>query len=129
MIDVKRIIEKYKNSVKITDGQDKDAVFISFPFFFPNSDDSIAIRVTNADNGLPILSDCHVTCDYLEINGIDIEDYRDRLEVIMKRYGLILDGNVFRMTVPSDDDLYVEIYLGYFVQALTLIANISLLTE
>ena len=126
MIDVERILDDYRNDTTVRYGNSDDSVFITLPFFHTKTDESVAIKVTEQQDGLPVLSDCHTTIDYLEERGVEPDDYSERLEQILKRFGLRRDGNVFRMTVPSADDTYIKLYLGYFIQAISIIANIDI---
>lgn len=123
-LDIKKIMERYVQKVEYSEST--NSYFIFIPYFFLGSDEGIAIKVSFDEQGLPIFSDCHTTLDYLEYEDVDIDEYRDRLERILKRYGMILDGNVFRLKVGTDDEFNVQVCLGFFIQALTLIANIAL---
>ena len=124
MIDVKKMLDLYRKNTTVQYGN--DCIFIALPFFHTKSDESILIKVCENEDGLPVFSDCHTTVDYLEERDVSLADYAERLEKAIRRFGLIQDENVFRMTVPSTDDTYVELYLGYFIQALSVIANIDL---
>ena len=123
MRDIYKFLVKYKRDVIIN--YYDDCVIISAPFFYHGHDEGIAIRVTEND-GMFVLSDCHTVEDYLEAQGIELEEFGKRLEKIIKRYYLIHDGNVFRMIVPNPTEMYFERYFGYFIQALSVIANIDL---
>ena len=124
MIDIEKILDRYRKSTTVRYGS--DCIFVSFPFFYTKSDESIIIKISENENGLPVFSDCHTTEDYLELRDVELTDYSERLVKIIRQFGLVHDGNVFRMTVPSLDDIYVELYLGYFIQALSIIAHIDL---
>ena len=124
MINFEKILDQYRSNTRISRGN--DCIFITLPFYHTKSDESIAIKVTETENGLPVFSDCHTTEDYLELRDVELSEYSERLEKIIKRFGLVHDGNVFRMKVPSNDEIYIELYLGYFIQALSVIANIDL---
>ena len=124
MIDIEKILDKYRKDTTVSYGN--GCVFIALPFFYPNSDDSISIKVTENEQGLLVLSDCRTAEEYLELNDIELSDYDDKLQKIIKKFSLVHDGNVFRMTIPSLQEIYIEIYLGYFIQAITLIAYIDL---
>ena len=124
MIDVERLLDLYRKNTTVNCGD--GCIFITPPFFHTKSDDSITIKVSESDGGLPVFSDCHTTIDYLEERDIYISDHDKRLQKIIRRFGLTMDKNVFRLQVPSTDDTYVELYLGYFIQALSVIANIDL---
>ena len=124
MIDIEKILDLYRKNTTIRHGN--DSIFVTLPFFYTKSDESILIKITENEEGLPVFSDCHTTEDYLELRDVELSDYSERLKKIIKRFGLVHDENVFRMTVPSLDDIYIELYLGYFIQALSIIANIDL---
>lgn len=124
MIDIEKILDRYRESTTVTQGN--NCLFVIPPFFHTKSDDGIMIKISENEQGLPVFSDCHTTEDYLELRDVELADYGERLENVIRRFGLVHDGNVFRMTVPSLDDVYVELYLGYFIQALSIIANIDL---
>lgn len=124
MIDIEKILERYRRNTAVSYGN--GGIFVSLPFFYTKSDEGIMIKISENEQGLPVLSDCHTTEDYLEFRDVELADYSERLEKVIRQFGLVHDGNVFRMTVPSLEDNYVEIYLGYFIQALSIIANIDL---
>ena len=124
MIDVERILDLYRKNTTVKCGD--SGIFIALPFFHTKSDESILIKVYENEDGLPVFSDCHTTVDYLELRGVSLTDYGKRLENVIRRFGLVHDKDVFRMTVPSLEDIYIELYLGYFIQALSIIANIDL---
>ena len=124
MIDIEKFLDKYRENTTVKYGN--EAVFIALPFFYPNSDESISIKVTENEQGLLVLSDCRTAEEYLELKDIELSDYSERLQKIIKKFSLIHDGNVFRMIIPSLQETYIEIYLGYFIQAITLIAHIDL---
>ena len=124
MIDIENFLDLYRKDTTVKYGN--NCIFIALPFFYPKTDESISIKITENDDGLLVLSDCHTAEDYLELRDVELTDYSERLQKIIRQYSLIHDGNVFRMTVPCLDKIYIEIYLGYFIQAITLIANIDL---
>ena len=124
MIDIEKFLDIYRKDTTVKYGN--NCIFIALPFFYPKTDDSISIKITENEDGLLVLSDCHGTEDYLELRGVELTDYSERLQNIIRQYGLIHDGNVFRMTVPCLDNIYIQIYLGFFIQAMSLIANIDL---
>lgn len=124
MIDIEKFLDRYRKDTMIRHGN--DCIFVALPFFYTKSDESIMIKISENENGLPVFSDCHTTEDYLELRDVELADYGERLEKIIRQFGLVHDGNVFRMTVPSLEETYIELYLGYFIQALSIIANIDL---
>lgn len=73
------------------------------------------------------MSDCHTTVDYLEENNVDIDNYYDKLSAIMQKFDLVLDGKVFRKIIyNSDNDFDLCRGVGYFIEAVALIAHIDL---
>lgn len=124
MINIEKFLDEYRDNIIVN--YYNDDVFIALPFFHTKSDESIMIKISENENGLPVFSDCHTTEDYLELRNVELTNYSERLEKIIKRFGLVHDENVFRMIVPTIDDFYIKIYFGYFIQALSIIANIDL---
>ena len=124
MIDIAQFIEEYVSSVKIRESG--DFTFVTPPFYHMDSDESIALRFSETQDGRPMLTDCGTTMDYLEFKGISIKDYRDKLNAIMKRFFIEEDNGAFVMTMPTDSINSVKQHLGYFIQAISIIANIDL---
>ena len=124
MINIEKLIEAYSKSVKIK--SDGDCIFVTLPFYHIDSDESIALRFSETKDGRPIVTDCGTTRDYLEITDINLEDYQDKLNAIKERFFIEEDDGVFIMTMPTDSITSVKNHLGYFIQALSLIANIDL---
>ena len=124
MIDVEDLLEEYSKSIRVR--QSGDFIFVTPPFFHIESDESIALRFSQTDDGRPIITDCGNTIDYLDLRGISIGGYREKLEAIKKRFFLEEEDGAFKMTLPTDSLNYVKKSLGYFIQAISLIANIDL---
>lgn len=123
MVNINKFLDEYRKDTIVN--YFDDCVIIGLPFFHYGHDESIAIRIDEKEDGL-VLSDCHTTEDYLEAQGVELADFGERLEKIIKRFGLVHDGNVFRKIVPSPVENSFKRYLGYFIQALSIIANIDL---
>ena len=105
-----------------------DFYILSPNFFFLDSNDGIAVRIDEDEEGRPIFCDCHTTLDYLEdVREVDVYDYADKLNKIVKRYRLDFNKTerTFSLKVPTDQPDYFVKYLGYFLQALSLLANID----
>ena len=124
MIDVKQLVEEYSKSMRIR--QEGDVIFLTPPFFHIESDESIALKFSKTEDGLPVISDCGTTVDYLELRDIDIERYRGKLDKIKKRFFLEKENGAFTTTLPTDSMNYVKRAVGYFIQAICVIANIDL---
>ena len=124
MLDVRQLIEEYSKSITVR--QSGDFVFLTPPFFHPESDESIALRFSQTEDGRPRITDCGTTLDYLELRDINIEKYRDKLENIKKRFFLEEENGAFITTMPTDSLNYVKRALGYFIEAICIIANIDL---
>lgn len=124
MLDVKALTEQFFKSVTIRERD--DAVFVTPHFFHLDSDESIALRFTETPDGRPIVTDCGTTRDYLELMDIDLNDHRDKLNAIKERFFIEYDDGAVTMTIPTDNPPTVMSYLGYFIQAISIIANIDL---
>lgn len=124
MFEINEFLDTYRKDTHSDLGS--TGYFAAPPFFFYGHDESIAIRFSEDEEGNIYFSDCHVTLDFLEVEDIDITLYQDKLQKILARYDMVLDGNVFRMKVYNSAPNTIERYLGYFIQALCLIANIDL---
>lgn len=123
MIDINEILKNYldNSSYKEYNG----SYIIAIPFFFPNSSSSIAIKISFDEFQRPILSDCHTTLDYLDEIDVDIDKYQRKLEKILDRYNLKIEDREIKIDVPTTQLYYLTKYLGYFIQSLSLIANIN----
>lgn len=123
-MDINKILDNYRNDIRYREFDGK--YIVALPIFFPGSHNSIAIRLEADTQGRPSISDCHTTLDYLDEMGVDINKYSSKLEKIMTRYGLVQNDREFTLNVPTDNEDYLTKYLGYFVQAISLIANIDM---
>ncbi len=123
-MDISKIIEDYKARTHVN--KEGDYYYLIMPFFHKESSDSIRLRFFE-ENGELYISDCGDTAEYLDIMYIDIEEYRDTIEKIKERFELT-EGKYheFIMHFPSDQVISIEMYLGYFIQALSLIANVDI---
>lgn len=124
MIDIKEIFKNYYDNISYREFN--GAYIIAIPFFFPNSMNSIAIKISFDELERPILSDCHTTLDYLDEMDIDINEYQPKLKKIMNRYDLKIEDRAFTLAVPTTQSYYLTKYLGFFIQSLSLIANINI---
>ena len=124
MFDAKALVEEYFKTTRI---RERDGYTIVTPHFFHiESDESIALRFSETEDGRPIVTDCGTTMDYLEIMDINLNNYRPKLEEIKKRFFIEEDDGVFKMTIPTDSPLMVINHICYFIQAISIIANIDL---
>ena len=124
MIDIEALIEEYSGSIRIR--QSGDFIFVTPPFFHVESDESIALRFSQTVDGRPVVTDCGTTKDYLDLRGIRINNYRDKLNAVKERFFIEEDNGAFVMTMPTDSLNSVKRHLGYFIQAISIIANIDL---
>ena len=124
MLDIQLLIDEYAKSTGIR--YSGDTVFLTPPFFHIESDESIALRFSQTEDGRPIISDCGTTLDYLELRGININRYREKLEAVKKRFFLEEENGAFTTTLPTDSLNYIKKALGYFIEAVCVIANIDL---
>lgn len=122
MTDIKAILENY-GRIEYENGY----IFVIIPFFFLGNDEGICLRIGRSKDGMPIFSDGHSTMDYLDMEGVEVKDYQEKIDEILKRYDMILDGRVLRKRVHHDDEFTIRRSLGYFIQGMTLIANVHTL--
>ena len=126
MFDVKEIVDKFYSSIRI---RERDGYTIVTPHFFHiDSDESIALRFSETEDGRPVITDCGTTRDYLELSYINIGDskYKAKLDAIKERFFVEYDDGAFVMTIPTTSPLMVLNHIGYFIQAISIIANIDL---
>ena len=124
MINIELLLDEYSKSVRIR--QSGEFIFVTPPFFHLQSDESITLRFSQTEDGRPVISDCGTTKDYLDLMDIDIEDYREKLNAIKERFYIEEVDGAFVTTLPTGSINYVKKHLGYFIQALSIIANIDL---
>lgn len=124
MMDITELLDQYRNSINVRYGN--GCVFVAPPFFHVGGDESIALRFSQTKDGRPIITDCGTTKDHLELKDINIEKYREKLNAIKKRFGIEENDGVFIMEMPTNSLNFVEISIGYFIQAISIIANIDL---
>lgn len=124
MIDISEILKNYKDNISYREFN--GSYIIAIPFFFPNFSDSIAIKISFDEFERPILNDCHTTLDYLDEMDIDINMYKEKLDKIMFKYNIEIEERTFKLAVPTTQPYYLTKYLGFFIQALSLIANIDI---
>ena len=125
MIDVEKLTEEYFKSITI---RHRDGCILATPMFFHiGNDESIALKFSETEDGRPIVTDCGTTRDYLEIMEINLKIYQDKLNAIKERFFIEEDENgAFVMVIPTDTLNRVQVFLGYFIQAISIIANIDL---
>lgn len=124
MLSINDIFKNYQDNVSYREFN--GAHIVAIPFFFPNSCSSIAIKISFDELGRPLISDCHTTLDYLDEMEVDIDRHKQKLQKIMRRYDLKRNDREFSLAVPTDQPYYLTKYLGFFVQALSLIANVNI---
>lgn len=124
MIDINEILNNYNENISYKEYN--GSYIVAIPFFFLNTSTSIAIKISFDEFERPILSDCHTTFDYLEEIDVDINDYKQQLKKIMDRYDLKIEEREFKLAVPTTQPYYLTKYLGFFIQAISLIANINI---
>ena len=124
MIDIEKLLDQYREDITVSNRN--GYVFVTPPFYHLESYDSIALRFSETENGRPIITDCGTTKDYLDLMNINLKDYREKLNAIKKRFWLEEENGAFIMTIPTNSLPYVINHIGYFIQAISIIANIDL---
>ncbi len=123
-MDITKILEDYKGKTELR--KEGNEYYLVFPFFQRYSTDSVRIKFYEEDDSL-FVSDCGDTAEYLENRYINLEDHREKLDAIKKRFYLKeTDKHEFVLEFPSDQVLSIEMFFGFFIQALSNIANIDL---
>ncbi len=102
-----------------------DFVTIGLPFFLPGTHDGVALSVKEDEMGRPIIGDCGSVVRYLEEADIDIRDYETEVDKICDFYNVVKGERSFETVVPTDQPLYFVKYVGYFLQAISLLANVA----
>ena len=117
------ILDDYKRRthVKSEDGED----YLIIPFFRPNESDSVQIKMYECDGDLYI-SDCKSTFTYLYDRLIDVEDYRDKIDRIKKRFYLKEKDGELILCFPSEDLCSIDMFIGFFIQGISAISCIYL---
>ena len=125
MFDVEKLIKEIPESTTI---RHRDGCIIVTPHFFHiDSDESIALKFSETEDGRPIVTDCGTTRDYLEIMEINLKKYQDKLNAIKERFFIEEDEyGSFVMNIPTNSIPMARNYIGYFIQAISIIANIDL---
>ncbi len=124
IIDIKALLDQYREDITVRYGN--DAVLISLPFYHLESNESIALRFSETEDGRPVVTDCGTTRDYIESVDIRLQDYREKLNAIKERFFIREENGAFVMTMPTNSLVSVQNHLGYFIQAISIIANIDL---
>ena len=126
MFDVEELVKKFCDSIRIRESSSGEYTFVTPHFFHIESDESIALRFSQTEDGRPVVTDCGTTRDYLELMYINLSDYKEKLQKIKERFFIEEDDGAFVMTIPTTSYLQVLNHVGYFIQGITMIANIDL---
>ncbi len=125
-MNIRKILDEYTPRTVIARAENNDT-FIGLPFFHRyKRDEGILIRITETAENEIVLSDGHTTLDYSEEQNVDIRDYPEKADSILTRFGMTLDGNVLRLKFRHNDDTDITRHINYFIQSITLVANIDL---
>lgn len=124
MFDVKQLIEAYHKNITVIEKE--NGVLVMPLFFHIDSDESIILRFCAAESGIPTITDCGTTKEYLQLRDIRMEDYREKLEAIKERFFIEENDGVFSAVIPTNDLQHAGVYVSYFIQAISVIANIDL---
>lgn len=123
-MDITELLDQYRNSITVRYGN--DCAFVALPFYHIDGDESIALRFSQTEDGIPIITDCVTTKDHLELMDIKMENYREKLNAIKERFGIEEKNGTFIVEMPTNRLDFVITNLGYFIQAISIIANIDL---
>lgn len=123
MSEYSELFKNYIDSFLVKDQQ--SFLTVAPPIFFSGSFDSLAIRIEKNEGGF-VLSDCHTVQDYWDEFYNDMDKYQDKIQTICDKFCLFREERSFCVQTLGDDPLRVHRQLGYFLQALSLLANIDL---
>ncbi len=122
-IDVNKILEDFKSRMKIS-GEGES--YLVMPFFHRYESDSIPLCFFE-ENDCLYITDCGSTFEHLQNRYVDPEQYREAIERTKKRfYVKEREDRALYLEYPSDSYLSVEMFTGYFLQAISIIGNIDL---
>lgn len=124
MIDIAKLCDQYMKDISVRHGSNGE--FVAPPFYHIGSDESIALGFYETADGRIVVSDCGTTKDYLELMDVSIGKYRKKLDAIKERFFIEEVDGAFVMTMPTNSPNAVQLHLGYFIQAICVIANIDL---
>ena len=124
-MSIEDIIEDYKSKTVIRrDGKD---AHLLIPFFQRYEFDSVAVKLYEEGNDL-FISDCGGTFEHLTNRYVDPYEYRDVIERIKKRFCLFESpDHEFILRFPSGDLNSIEMFIGFFFQAISIIGNVDIL--
>ncbi len=124
MADIERVLEDLKERVHLR--KEGDAYYLISPFFHANESESVPLRFFREGDSL-FLSDCGSTFVTMDNRYIDISAVRDRLERAKRRFFLTeRERGELVMEFPSDQVISIEMFLGYFIQGISVIANLDI---
>lgn len=123
MKDLRQTVEEYFEDFTVRDFG--DFAIISPPIFPIGGDESFALRVEKIEKGY-VFGDCHSITDYWEYAGIDADKYNKKIERICDAFGLSFDGRSFSLEIKSECEGVLKKYLGYFLQAVAVLACITI---
>ncbi len=123
-MDINIALEDFKSRMYIRESYGEQHFIM--PFFLMGSDDSLPLKFYE-ENGVLYISDSGATFDHLTNMYVDVYKYSEKIEKVKERFGLREgDYHAFVMAFPSDQVISVEMFVGYYIQALSVIANIDI---
>lgn len=123
MFSIDQILEKYiLRMAKVRE----DTYIINPDIYLDNYNESLAFLIQNISDECMRISDCHVVWDYLEINGIDPLEYKEKIDKILKRTDVCLDENTLYIEQKYTSIDQIHFMMNSLLQAIFLIANIDL---
>ncbi len=123
-MNLETVLQDYKDRTHLR--HEGDDYYLIMPFFHRYSDDSIQLHFYTEGEML-YLSDCGDTHAYLMDRYVDRAAFHDRIEGIKKRFFLKeTEAHALVLEFPSDQIFSIERFIGFFIQGVTLIANVDL---
>ncbi|MDE6241871.1 MAG: DUF1828 domain-containing protein [Anaeroplasmataceae bacterium] len=123
-MDYQEFKEGYYKMVKIT--EHKDDFILALPPFHPFTSDCLQIRFITLPDGRVKLTDCGTTLEYLEEVYLTLTPYKEKVDRILERFSCKLEDGVLICELPTGSASQVRSWVGSFIEAIALIANIDI---
>ena len=123
-MDYQEFRDGYYNMVKIT--EHKDDFIIALPTFHPFTSDCLQIRFITLPDGRVKLTDCGTTLEYLEEVYLTLTPYKEKVNRILERFNCKFEEGVLLCELPTGSASQVRSWVGNFIEAIALIANIDI---
>ena len=120
-------LESFKVTSRLIDEGENEA-FLVMPFFFYGERESVTLRYYEQDGNYYITDD-GAAANYLDNGIVGIDGYRDQVDRIKKKFSMReTESHAFTFELPDETPRSVQIFTGLFIQAISLIAYLKILS-